>query len=137
MRVVIDTNIWISALLSRYLRDLIQAILIEDRISILFSSALITEIESVVKRPKIKKYINENDASVFLDILVSRGELIEVRTEIKICRDPKDDFILALCKDGNADYLITGDKDLLILNPFEDTQIMTIADFNRMDPVID
>jgi uncharacterized protein len=137
MRVVIDTNIWISALLSRYLRDLIQAILIEDRISILFSSALITEIESVVKRPKIKKYINENDASAFLDILVSRGELIEVRTEIKICRDPKDDFILALCKDGNADYLITGDKDLLILNPFEDTQIMTIADFNRMDPVID
>lgn len=72
-----------------------------------------------------------------MDILVARGDLIAVRTEIKICRDPKDDFILSLCKDGNADYLITGDKDLLVLNPFENTKIMTITDFDRMDIVID
>ncbi len=137
MRVVIDTNIWISALISKYLRDRIQAILIEDRISILFSSELLTEIENVVKRPKIKKYINENDTNTFLDILVSRGDLIAVITEIRICRDPKDDFILALCKDGSADYLITGDKDLLVLNRFENTKIMTIAEFDRMDTIID
>jgi len=46
-----------------------------------------------------------------------------------LCRDDKDNFLLALAKDSNADFLITGDKDLLILKKFEDTSIVTIADY--------
>ncbi len=132
MRIVIDTNIWISALLSKYLRERIQSIVGEEQISILFSNDLLTEIEKVANRPKIRKYVSEDDANTFLEILKSRGDLVEITTEIKICRDPKDDFILALCKDGKADYLITGDKDLLVLNPFEKTHILTISEFNGL-----
>ena len=56
-------------------------------------------------------------------------DLIEVENIITVCRDPKDTFLLALAKDGKADYLLTGDKDLLILTKFGKTKIKTITDF--------
>jgi predicted nucleic acid-binding protein len=56
-------------------------------------------------------------------------DLVEVKSSIKICRDPKDNFLLALAKDGKANFLLTGDKDLLILEKFEKTKIITIAKF--------
>lgn len=54
-------------------------------------------------------------------------DLIEVESIVTICRDPKDNFLLALAKDGKADYLITGDNDLLVLNKFGKTKIITIT----------
>lgn len=59
-------------------------------------------------------------------------ELIEVESVITICRDTKDNFLLALAKDGKADYLLTGDKDLLFIEKFGKTKITTIADFIEM-----
>ena len=55
-------------------------------------------------------------------------DLIEVESQISICRDSNDDFLLSLCKDGNVDYLITGDKDLLDLKKFGKTKIIIIKD---------
>ena len=56
-------------------------------------------------------------------------ELVEVSSSVTICRDPKDDFLLSLARDGNADFLLTGDKDLLELERFEATKIITISGF--------
>ena len=56
-------------------------------------------------------------------------DLIEVESIVTICRDPKDNFLLALAKDGKADYLLTGDKDLLDLIKFGKTKIKTITAF--------
>ncbi len=56
-------------------------------------------------------------------------DLIKVESVVTICRDIKDNFLLALAKDGNADYLLTGDKDLLVLQKFGKTKITTIANF--------
>jgi putative PIN family toxin of toxin-antitoxin system len=61
----------------------------------------------------------------------SFGELIEISSRIDVCRDPKDNFLLALAKDGRADYLITGDADLLSLNAFDGATILTYAGFER------
>jgi len=52
-----------------------------------------------------------------------------VTSNISVCRDPKDDFLLSLAKDGNATYLITGDKDLLILKEFGKTTILTVTEY--------
>ncbi|MCZ2460859.1 MAG: putative toxin-antitoxin system toxin component, PIN family [Chitinophagales bacterium] len=57
---------------------------------------------------------------------------INVVSEISVCRDPKDNFLLALAKDTKADYLITGDKDLLELKQFDRTIICTLADFIKI-----
>lgn len=56
-------------------------------------------------------------------------DLIKVKSIVKVCRDPRDNFLLALAKDGSADYILTGDKDLLDLVKFGKTQIKTISAF--------
>ena len=58
-------------------------------------------------------------------------DLIEVASVVTICRDTKNNFLLALAKDGNVDYLLTGDKDLLVIKKFGKPKITTIADFIR------
>ena len=57
------------------------------------------------------------------------ADFVNVRAEVNICRDPKDNFLLALSIDGNANFLITGDKDLLDLKKFGETKIISIAEF--------
>ena len=61
--------------------------------------------------------------------LVRIGEFIELAEKITVCRDPKDNKFLELAVAGNADCLITGDKDLLILNPFRGIKIISPSDF--------
>jgi predicted nucleic acid-binding protein len=65
-------------------------------------------------------------------MLRSSAELIDVRSVVDVCRDPKDNFLLALAKDGNADYLITGDGDLLSMQQFEQTNIVELSTFETM-----
>ena len=57
------------------------------------------------------------------------GEVIEIKSGILECRDPKDDFLLSLAKDGKADFLLTGDSDLLVIQRFENTRIITFPNF--------
>jgi predicted nucleic acid-binding protein len=55
-----------------------------------------------------------------------------VVSSVTLCRDEKDNFLLSLARDAQADYLLTGDKDLLVLRTFEKTQILTIAEFRKI-----
>jgi len=111
-RIVIDTNVWISFLIGKelqYLKDLI----VDDKVKIVSTDQLTNEIKLVTSRDKLKKYFNQDkvtDLISLLDILTDKVKLKKIE---KICRDPKDDFLLALSKEGKANYLITGDKDLL------------------------
>ncbi len=61
--------------------------------------------------------------------LAQNGVLVELISEVDVCRDPDDNHLLALCKDGKVDLLITGDKDLLVLKRFGKTRILAPADF--------
>lgn len=67
--------------------------------------------------------------SVIVEILDKYATEINVKSKINLCRDKKDNFLLSLAIDGKADYLITGDKDLLELERFQNTNIVTLSDF--------
>ena len=126
--VIIDTNLWISFLISKefsWLDNLIKS----DKIKIVYSEELFLEIFEVLSRPKFKSYFNSEKIAAFSKLVIHYLKLIEVNSSIDLCRDEKDNFLLALAKDANADYIITGDKDLIILNPFEKTKILSFADF--------
>ena len=84
-----------------------------------------------VQKPHLAKTIRQTAYTELVSRLQSVAELIEVHSIIEVCRDPKDNFLLALAKDGSADYLITGDKDLLIMKEFENTKIVTLPDFEE------
>lgn len=127
-RIIIDTNLWISFLITKDLSKLDDRIK-RKRIRILFSLDSIEEFLSVANRPKFKKYFSKADFEHLIDLFEVYGEIVEVKSIVNACRDLKDNFLLSLCKDSQADYLITGDNDLLDLKSFEGTKIIKIADY--------
>lgn len=127
-KIILDTNLWISFLISKKYSQLDE--LIENQsIRLIFSNELLEEFIDVVSRPKFKKYFSKKDIEKILDYLDQFGELVKVTSDIKVCRDEKDNFLLNLSVDSEADYLITGDKDLLILEKIENTKILTFTEF--------
>ena len=127
-KIILDTNLWISFLISKKFNQIDK--LIENKeITIIFSDELIEEFINVVSRPKFKKYFSKKDIEKVLEYFDQFGELINVKSNIQICRDEKDNFLLNLSVDSGSDYLISGDKDLLVLEKIEETKIMTFADF--------
>jgi len=128
LRLVIDTNLWISFIISRKLNDL-ETLLLADNCKILFSAELVKELEATITKPKLQKYFAENALEEMLTAFDSYIDFIEVKSNVKVCRDPNDDFLLALAKDGKANFLITGDNDLLVIGNYGKTEIIKITNF--------
>jgi len=93
------------------------------------SQELLNEFLEVARRPKFRRFISSADIEGILETIDEYADFVKVQTRIEICRDPKDNFLLSLSIDGNADFLLTGDKDLLDLVKFGETTILTISDF--------
>ena len=127
-RVIIDTNLWISFLISNKLNEL-DSLIDTGVIKLIFSNELIEEFLEVTNRPKFKKYFKKADVDALLNQIQNQGELIKVKSNLNICRDEKDDFLLNLSIDSKADYLVTGDNDLLILGKIKKTNITSWSDF--------
>ena len=78
---------------------------------------------------KLKKYFSSEDLQALISSIKKHAEFILVSSEVNECRDPKDNFLLSLAKDGKANHLISGDKDLLELKKFGKTNILTYTEF--------
>ena len=128
LKLIVDTNLWVSFVISKKL-NLPDPLLFAGNTRLLFSTELITEIQETITKPRLKKYFGINALEEMLSAFEPFIDLIEVESIVTICRDPKDNFLLALAKDGKADYLLTGDKDLLELKKFGKTKIKTITAF--------
>jgi uncharacterized protein len=127
-RVIIDTNLWVSFLLSKdYLK--LDKLFRQQNITLIFSKNLLEEFIEVARRPKFKKYFSLADLNDLLSEIYLNAEFIEVNSTVILCRDSKDDFLLSLAKDSKASHLVTGDKDLLEIKQFEKTIILTIAEY--------
>ena len=128
LKLIIDTKLWISFIISNK-PTLIDPLLFSREARFLFSKELIAEIAQTITKPKLKKYFSTNALKEMLLAFEPFTDLIEVKSAVTHCRDNKDNFLLALAKDGKADYLLTGDKDLLELKSFGKTKIKTIVLF--------
>ena len=124
MRCVFDTNVLISALLlpDSKPRQALQMALLQGQV--LISFATLAELSEVLGRKKFLRYVDEQDIRNFLAALTRGAEWVEVRVHIAACRDPKDDKFLDVAVSGNATHIITGDTDLLALNPYHGIQIL-------------
>jgi putative PIN family toxin of toxin-antitoxin system len=130
VRVIFDTNVWISFLIGKRLAK-IKNHIADGSITIVVTEQLLSELKIVTSREKIKKYFPKNSVKELIELL----EVIAIKIEIVpthfINRDPKDNFLLDLIDFSKADYLVTGDKDLLEHNPFKTAKILTPIDFQR------
>jgi len=131
-RLVVDANAWISSLLTLKFRIRLNVVFGLDY-QLLVSEQLFRELGRAVQKPYLAKNIKQADYDSLVSLLRADAELVEVHSVVDVCRDPKDNFLLALAKDGNADYLITGDSDLLVLKEFEKTKIVKLSDLENAD----
>jgi uncharacterized protein len=127
-RIIIDTNLWISFLITKDFAKFDEIIFSQNAI-LVFSQELLDEFLTVAKRPKFRRFFSSSDIEEILETIEEYADFVKVFTKVEICRDTKDNFLLSLSVDGNADFLLTGDKDLLELIKFGETKIMTISNF--------
>lgn len=127
-RIIIDTNLWISFLITKDFSKLDEIILSKKTV-LIFSEELLNEFLEVVSRPKLSRYFQQEYLEALLETIDEYAEFIDVITKSDICRDEKDNFLISLAIDGKADFLLTGDQDLLVLNPHGKTKIITFSKF--------
>ncbi len=128
-RVVVDTNALVSRLLlpasipGRAVRKAV------DEAQLLISEATLEELADVLARAKFDPYVSIEERQDFLRCLGRIAEMIPIIHTIHACRDPHDDKFLELAVNGETSLIITGDVDLLDLDPFRDIPIITPASY--------
>lgn len=129
IRAVIDTNVVVSAiLLPRSIsRQAFDFVMLQGEL--LVSEQTLAELDEVLCRPKFNKYVPEQKRLEFFAALVREAEMIPVSQVITECRDEKDNKFLELAINGNASHIISGDNDLLVLNPFRQVIIISPSTF--------
>jgi putative PIN family toxin of toxin-antitoxin system len=131
-RVVIDTSVLIRYLIKPGVatRELIETQWLGDEIQMVTAPELIQELEGVLQRDYIQKFIQPAEGQALLDAIRLKAEILPALGSVPpFARDPKDDKFVACALVGNAAYIITEDKDLLVLEALEDVRMVTPNEF--------
>lgn len=129
LRFVVDNNVLVSSILIASSPPDTALKKIRSLGNILYSLPTFQELQEILNRPKFDRYVSLNIRLQFLAKLKLESEEVEILERIKVCRDEKDDKFLEVAVNGNANYLIAGDKDLLVLHPFRNIEIISVNDF--------
>ena len=132
VRVVFDTNALISALIVPRSVPAKALDLAVEHFEIIVSKATWQEFELKIKKTSLERYFrNTHDRDAAVHAINRVVTHVAVRSVVTDCRDPKDNPFLELALDGKADAIISGDKDLLVLNPWRGVCIQSPGDFYR------
>jgi putative PIN family toxin of toxin-antitoxin system len=130
IRVIVDTNIWISSLIGRQLLSL-RELLSYPQIELVVTERLMQEVILVAQRPKFAKYFRQEDVEMLRDWMEKNMVNVPLGDIPARCRDPKDDYLLELAIQSKAIYLVSGDSDLLEMETIGDCRIMTVSQFEK------
>ena len=106
-KIVLDTTWYISSTINKKSRRTLYSIFADRRNVIYYSSELLSEYKEVIRRKKFRKHVSLQQASKFLKLILPRQEFAEVKSNVILSRDKKDDYLLSLSIDVKANYLIT------------------------------
>jgi len=128
-KIVIDTNVLVSALLNSNSNEGKVYYHIIENEKVVLSQDLFNEYTRTISKTKFKKYFDIEEISEALALLLEVGKIIKTKSKIFDCRDAKDNKLLELAVDSKANYIISGDDDLLSLNPYKKIKIITARQF--------
>lgn len=135
IRAVVDTNILLRALIKPLgsVGPVLTCLRDGDYV-LLYAEPLLNELVTKLAFPRIrnKYHLTEDDVETVLALVLLRGEPVAPERQITACRDPKDNIVLEIATAGRADYIVTGDEDLLFLHPFEGIPIVRPAEFLKV-----
>ena len=132
-RVVLDTNVFLSGLLSSRSTpaQAVERAVLHDQI--LASQQTLRELAEKLLSAKFDRYVSRDRRLALLDRLAPNLELVEIVQRVRVCRDPTDDAFLEVAVNGSANVIVTGDRDLLALHPFQGIEIVRPTDYLARD----
>jgi len=128
-RYVFDTNVIVSALLFEQSKPGQAFYAALERGELVLSLPVVKELNDVLSRPKFDRYVFREERERFLGLLLHESKLVDITEQLHACRDPNDDKFLELAISAEATCLVSGDDDLLQLNPFRGIPIVTPEEF--------
>ena len=128
VKCVVDTNVLISAALTKGAPFRIVEHLIKNN-ALIFSKETISELSSRIIQPKFDKYVSAEDREAYVNNLILSADLVIIDILIQGCRDRDDDKFLETAVKGDAQFIISGDLDLLTMHRFEGIDIVTVQVF--------
>ncbi len=132
--VVIDTNILISAMLKKGPARTIVNKWLTQEFHLNISPHLLNELVFVLQKPKLSKWLSTFDSGLLVSAIKARARLVKPSHKINICRDSKDNIVLECAVEAKADVIVTGDRDLIVLSPFNGIKIISPRMFlNRLE----
>ena len=128
-RVIVDTNIFISALLGGTVAQKLVEALTSSKFQLITSQTFLAELIETARDKELSALISEEDLTELIHLIVERGLFVKPTHPINSCRDPKDNFILEVAVTGRAHVILTHDKDLRVLDPFQNITITRPKEF--------
>ena len=123
MRVVLDPNVLVSAAIKHEgTCGLLLDRVVQLQVEVLVCPALLTELQGTLARPKFRRYLGLESLATFLALVRDVAtEVPDPEVEVGVTRDPRDDYLVSLARQASADYLVSGDRDLVELGEPEPT----------------
>lgn len=132
MKIIIDSNVWISFLLG-FQKELMHRILTNENMQVFVCPELMHEIDDVASRAKIANRVSEEDIEQLFRLIRAYSTNVQIdRHSATNIRDAKDLYLLSFAETINAHYIVTGDKDLLVLKDILSTRILSPAQFKLL-----
>lgn len=140
--VIFDTNILVSAaLLAGSRADICVRAVLARPLPLIFSPATYAELADVLMRRKFDRYVSRRGREALLEAWRKSAVILPeaaLREMVRECRDPADDKFLELALAASASAILTGDPDLLVLDPWRGIRIIALKDFETIAlPLID
>jgi len=133
VKTVFDTNVLVSSLIRSGKPRLLWDKVIKGEVELIISREILSEFNDVASRPKLRRYVSLKRLRRFNQILIRRAEIIEIRTRLpQITDDPDDNIIVETALDGGTDYIVSGDKHLLMLKEFKEIKIVTVEEMLKI-----
>lgn len=135
VKAVFDTNVLVSSLIRSGKPRHLWNKVIKGEVKLIISREILTEFNDVARRPKLRRYVSLKRLRRFNQILIRRTKIIEVRTHLpQITDDLDDNMIVETALDGGADYIVSGDKHLLMLKEFKGIKIVNVEEMLEIKP---
>lgn len=128
MKVIFDNNIWLSYAIGNHLDDIPQ-ILLRNDVELFACPELLEEFERTRQYPKLQKYLKPERVATTIELINAKAVVISIAYRTADFTDSDDNYLLDLCQTVSADFLVTGDKPLLRLKLYGQTQILTYREF--------
>lgn len=132
VKIILDTNWYVSASINRRSRRQLFKILTNPGLRIFYSKELLQEYQAVISRKRFQNTISEAQVIRFLSLILPKLTAISINKAVSLSRDPEDNYLLAMALECNADYLVTGDADLLVLKKIRKTNIVRMSEFQSL-----